>query len=279
MTDVGKQLQAVMLTIMLWLDVPAMAWKKRTSALTYRLVDTLRRDRGKNNNTGQDDWVIFDVDTRIFDMELLTVLQLNVLRHHAWSRNAYTDLDEGEDELPDTGEKVDGLKEQVGGKEDAGDEEEAEPLFETTAKQEQQLKEIQRAMISYSNNYPLLERRMQETEVTSHGFVLVFMQIKSEVENTVPINDQALTRIEEQELVLLSVLRKHVEQVAWRLTREGVIVEPPLGWNTSLNEDQNEYLTDNEKKEKKLIERLGFLLSNYCVQSWYWVTAPPSPKK
>jgi len=79
---------------------------------------------------------------------------------------------------------------------------------------------------------------MQETLCTSHEFVLVFMQIKSEVENIVPMNDQALTRIEEQ---LLSILRKHVEQVAWRLTREGVIVESPLGWNTSLNEDQEKF--------------------------------------
>jgi hypothetical protein len=89
-----------------------------------------------------------------------------------------------------------------------------------------------------SKNYPHLERRMQETLCTSHEFVLVFMQIKSEVENIVPMNDQALTRIEEQ---LLSILRKHVEQVAWRLTREGVIVESPLGWNTSLNEDQEKF--------------------------------------
>ena len=34
---------------------------------------------------------------------------------------------------------------------------------------------------------------MQETLCTSHEFVLVFMQIKSEVENIVPMNDQALT--------------------------------------------------------------------------------------
>jgi len=50
-----------------------------------------------------------------------------------------------------------------------------------------------------------------------------------------------------------------VFSIGRKLHRETIIVVPPLAWDGSSGVD-----------ERRVILRLGFLLSGYCAQKWYW---------
>ena len=71
-----------------------------------------------------------------------------------------------------------------------------------------------------------------------------------------------LIEIERHETALRSILREHVEQVAFKLESEGIIAAPPLEWDGSLG-----------PHEENVVDRLGFLLNAYTVQCWWWEIA------
>ena len=52
---------------------------------------------------------------------------------------------------------------------------------------------------------------------------------------------------------------KQVEELAWNLSRQGVLSNPALEWDGSLG-----------NKERLAIERLGFLLNAYQIPCWFW---------
>jgi len=340
-----------MLSIMLWLDVPAVARKKRVSALTHRLIDQLLRDPKRRTQGVQ---FHFEIEDDRFDVDMLNVLQLDALRRHKWTRRSYSGLDEEDEGINGEysthqgliGSNIEAHKDGTETTVNAKANGQTRKAFdiETELKQQKALTEIRDAMVSLCNNrYPHLSRSAAALDWHSPEFVKVFIQIKS------ALNEQDMDHFEVQELKLLSVLRKHVEHIVWALAREGVITESPLQWNVRLAEEEglglkwepipqigplnevpnrgkeisnfrlsvalgsktqftreeweafgikdlrgDDYikvhgvyyftpaeidwnLSDNEKKERKLIQRLGFLLSNYTCQSWYWVTAPPLP--
>ena len=71
--------------------------------------------------------------------------------------------------------------------------------------------------------------------------------------------EAALMEIERSEHGLRAILIDQVLQVAFKLQKEGVISCPPLEWDGELGPE-----------EEKVIERLGFLLNAYSVQTWWW---------
>lgn len=54
-------------------------------------------------------------------------------------------------------------------------------------------------------------------------------------------------------------LQQQIIEIAFKLQSEGIISVSPLEWDGSLG-----------PSEEKVINRLGFLLNAYTVQSWYW---------
>jgi hypothetical protein len=68
-----------------------------------------------------------------------------------------------------------------------------------------------------------------------------------------------LVQAKHHEEQLRNVLWQQVQDVAYRLRNEGLIVLAPLQWDGSLGQH-----------EVMVVSRLGFLLNAYQVQTWYW---------
>jgi len=169
--------------------------------------------------------------------------------------------------------------------EESPEEEPPEPMFQTTKAQKAELektcslvKEICR--ICFPNTD--LCTRAGKLEYDSKELFDVILEVKQEVHFALYKDlsergqDQSLhslfqhssdedatyamfIQIEQLENVLRRILLEQVLDIAYTLEKEGVISVATLEWDGSLG-----------REEQVVINRLGFLLNAYSVQSWYW---------
>ena len=76
---------------------------------------------------------------------------------------------------------------------------------------------------------------------------------------------EMLTEVERLEHMLRDLLLQQVLSIAFILRKEGIVTIPAIAWDGSLGPE-----------EQRIINRVGFLINAYSVQTWYWEVSPPS---
>jgi hypothetical protein len=223
--------------------------------------------------------------------ETISAVQLGKLRDHEWKRRERTD--EVEDHVAHATEKVESTlqhTEEEEKEEDEGEECETK-LYRSTRKQKQILNKILDFVKGTARKHfknTMLFVKAVKLEVDSSELPILLCELKAEIhrhlrlrllemvgykpnrcyssynevvllEKGADVMHSLLVQAKHHEEQLRNVLWQQVQDVAYRLRNEGLIVLAPLQWDGSLGQH-----------EVMVVSRLGFLLNAYQVQTWYW---------
>lgn len=68
-----------------------------------------------------------------------------------------------------------------------------------------------------------------------------------------------LIEVDRLERMLRDLLQQQVLSIAFNLRKRGIVTIPAIAWDGSLGPE-----------EQRIIDRVGFLINAYSVQTWYW---------
>ena len=226
-------------------------------------------------------------------VETLDPRRLYVLREFNWKRREIQKMEEGDDGPDNRRDQISNMKSQFDvEKKPTGDEaqdeeaqEPAEPMYKTTKAMKAELEKTCRLINEICETcFPNtdLNVRAGKLEYDSKDLFDVVFEVKQKVHFVLceNLNEHGpaqslhslfehsmdenatyamLIQVEKIENSLRSILLDQVLDIAYTLEKEGLISVSTLEWDGSLG-----------REEQVVINRLGFLLNAYSVQSYYW---------
>jgi hypothetical protein len=212
----------------------------------------------------------------------MSLEQLDALRSHLWVSRKIEQVKEGET-VNDTTENA--LREHEKLVTAKSDTKPAETTSVLTIQQKRTLEHmscaIQKDFASFEDLHqkPVsadIKGKNDEATVILAIITVIKAKVKEEIREKNPESPETITsnfrgseelmKIMAHEENLRNMLKEQILEIAFRLRKEGVIVEPALEWDGSLGPE-----------ETVVINRLGFLLNAYTVQCWYWEVSAPTP--
>jgi len=255
--------------LIVWYDVPKLARTKIARELLQRLLN-LYMDDTKSS-----------VFSRTGAVDSLTLQELVTLRNHRWQRPqecpeateigicAKTDVKEEEENSSDLHwEKVEKVEKEEEKKEEAEKKETFVKFYSTLQGQSSQMRETWNFMqILYTTDSEYDEERLP----------LLFLEFAARLqkkllhkmlvsENDLSYDDvewsswqNLILEISAHEELVKAIVDQHIGQITRQLHEQHILALPPLAWDGSLGVE-----------ERLVINRLGFLLSAYQVQTYWW---------
>jgi len=219
----------------------------------------------------------------------MSLEQLDALRLHPWASRKIEQVKQGETREDET-ENALGEHEKLLNAE--SDTKPAESTSVLTTQQKHTLMDMSCAIQEDFPSFKDVHQELVYVDINSNNdegdmykhintkIIAVILAIKAKVKEeireknsdspeTITSNfrqSENLMKIMAHEENLRNMLKEQILEIALRLRKEGMIVEPALEWDGSLGPE-----------ETVVINRLGFLLNAYTVQCWYWEVSAPTP--